>query len=513
MREMRVDETGFASEAVLREWCDRLGAAGYRGTGTTAHDQVIEWIEDELRKIPGVTVRAEEFEILRWHPVPEGDLEHAASLRVGGDDVPIAGAVPYTRPGSRTAQLTYIPSGAAITADNAAGKVVLRNFPQLPLPYDVLFSLGDYASPDCDELRGGTWDRPGLADAILHDDLLAAGESGAFGMIFAFDLPRDQIAGYYEPHKGTHYAIPAVFVGVDERDQLRGLAAGGHHVEITVRADVTPGRTRNVYATLPGRRAERVILLTHTDGNTWVQENGAAALLALIQYFATRPIEQRQRTIEFAFTSAHLHISREGAQFYARQLDETFDDGTVAFVFALEHLGARELVPVSRSDGPGRRLEYAGGIEPLLWAVGPSEALRSAVINAVKGRGLPRVLVAPGLGAAVDDQVPRIVSFGGIGTYFNMNLVPTTSIITGPWSLWAPSFGGDAIDVAALRQQVLAAGDVVIALDQVPRDAIAGGYLADRAARAAGAPVGTEDNPPEIAGAVSRGPTSAGEVP
>ena len=53
-------------------------------------------------------------------------------------------------------------------------------------------------------------------------------------------------------------------------------------------------------------------------------------------------------------------------------------------------------------------------------------------------------------------------------TYFNVHLVPTTSIITGPWSLWAPAFGGDAIDVRRLRQQTLAAGNVVAALDRVP---------------------------------------------
>jgi hypothetical protein len=107
--------------------------------------------------------------------------------------------------------------------------------------------------------------------------------------------------------------------------------------------------------------------------------------------------------------------------------------------------------------------------------------------------------VAPGFGAAVEGQVPRIVSFGGLGTYFHVHLVPTTSVITGPWSLWAPSFGADAIDISVLRQQVLAAGDVVRALDTVPREQIAGGYLADRQARAAGAPVGVEDEMPETA--------------
>jgi hypothetical protein len=92
-----------------------------------------------------------------------------------------------------------------------------------------------------------------------------------------------------------------------------------------------------------------------------------------------------------------------------------------------------------------------------------------------------------------------VASFGGIGTHFHTHLIPTASVITGPWSLWAPGFGRDAIDVARLRRQTLAAGDVVVALDAIPRDVIAGGYLEDRRARAAGTPNALEVEPPEVA--------------
>jgi hypothetical protein len=194
-----------------------------------------------------------------------------------------------------------------------------------------------------------------------------------------------------------------------------------------------------------------------------------------------------------------LHISREGSHRYSAQLDREYDDGTVACVFAIEHLGARDLNPEPRDDGSGRRLAFSNGDELLLWCVGPSDAMRDAVIHSVARRGLERVLVAPGLGATIEGQVPPIVSFGGIGTPYHAHLVPTTSFITGPWSLWAPAFGADAIDFALLRQQVLAAADVVRALDEAPSEAIAGEYLAYRAARAAGATAGRDVEPPELA--------------
>jgi hypothetical protein len=504
----RIDASTFASEADLQRWCDRIGAEGLRGTASAAHDRVISWVEDELGRIPGLSLRSEPFDVLRWSPRPDGDLARAGAVRlIGGEartpvpvPVPVAGAVPYSRPGVGRGELVRLARGEPITAENAGGRVVLRDFPHLPLPYDYLLTHALHVSPDCLRLQGEVFDRPGLADEVLHQDLLAAGRAGAAGMIIAFDLPREQMAGYFEPHKGTHYDVPAVFIGIDEREHLRRLVtAGAVHVEVAVDATIETAPTRNVFATLPGRSAERIVLVTHTDGNTWVQENGIAALLALATYLAALPIEQRPRTIELAFTAAHLHISKEGSAHYASQLDRDYDDGTVAFAFAIEHLGAREIVPVERPGAPGRHLQFTGAGEPLLWAVGPSEALRSAVLDAVAGRDLERALITPGLGPAVEEQVPHIASFGGLGTYFHTNLIPTTSIITGPWSLWAPSFGREAIDIARLRQQALAAGDVVLRLADVSREEIAGVYLDHRRARASGTPTALDATPPEVA--------------
>lgn len=496
---MPVDDQTFATEEQLQGWCDRLGGAGLRGTGSPAHEAVIAWIEEELAGIPGFAVRSEPVEVLGWQPLPDGDLARAGRLEVDGAPVPVAGAVPYSRPVAQEGPLVVLPRAEPITAENAAGRVVVRDFPLIPVPYDALLGLADHASPDCEALRGRTWDRPGLADGFLDADLVAAGRAGAAGVVFAFDLPQEQVAGYFEPHRGTHYAVPAVFVGIEGRTPLVAAAGDDAATRIAVTAEVGPLATRDLFATLPGRSDERIVLVTHTDGATWVQEDGVAALLALAHHLAARPEAERHRTIELALTTAHLHISREGSVRHSKQLDAEYDDGTVAFAFPIEHLGARAVEPVPAPDGDGRRLELTDDAELVLWCVGPSAALRDAVVEAVERRGLERVLVLPGVGAPVAGQVPEIASFGGLGTPFHQHLVPTTSIITGPWSLWAPSFGAGAVDVARLRQQALAAGDVVLALDAVGREEIAGDYLAHRTARAAGAPTAVEPEPPEVA--------------
>lgn len=65
-----------------------------------------------------------------------------------------------------------------------------------------------------------------------------------------------------------------------------GAANRSSVADVTASADVAPSKTRNVFERLRGQTEERIVLVTHTDGNTWVQENGIAAPLALAAYFA-----------------------------------------------------------------------------------------------------------------------------------------------------------------------------------------------------------------------------------
>ena len=57
---------------------------------------------------------------------------------------------------------------------------------------------------------------------------------------------------------------------------------------------------------------------------------------------------------------------------------------------------------------------------------------------------------------------------GGLGTFFQSLLIPTLAMISGPWSLYAPSFRGSALDYRRMRSQLLAVGDTVLALDGAP---------------------------------------------
>ncbi|MEV6710792.1 hypothetical protein AB0M48_02015 [Lentzea sp. NPDC051208] len=449
-----VDERSFATAPQLRALNATVAGFGVRATGSPAHHRLISWLEHRVDRLPGVSVRSEPFAIERWQPGP--------GLLFSGGVVPVAGAIPYSDPGLRSGELVRLPAGTPITAANAGGRVVLRDFPVL--------------------------DRGYLAEPLLDRDMVDAGKAGAAGVVVAFPFPHEQVKGYWDPHVGTHYRVPGAFVGSDAAARL----VPGTRTTISVLAARLPAVTRSLVATLPGLSSERIVLDTNTDGVGWVQENGTVALLALAEHFARLPVRCRPRTLEFVFATGHLHRPAEGSEFRARALDAEYDSGSVAFAFVLEHLGTREFLP---RDGA---LLPTGLAEPSGWFAGSPVLARTAA-TALAGRSVDRTFVLPGSDPPVPGRVPPQCSFGGIGTHFHSHLIPTMAMISGPWTLWAPSFGSAAVDHDRMRRQVLAAGDAITALAPLPRAQIAGPYLGLRQARAAGAPTCSHDLPPEWA--------------
>jgi hypothetical protein len=479
---------------------------GLRARGRAAHNQAIAFLEDQLRAIPGLKIHSDYYTIDRWQPLaqalggrPGRDLARSGGLRIDHSGsvqtAPVIGAVPFSLPTSRTGhrgRLVYIAPGQSITPANAKGKIVLIDVAPNSVAYSLLGAIAYYRSPGSPTM--GDYDRPYARD--LNTPLFDAGVAQAAGVVFWWDAPTNQLEGYFDPHAGTRYRVPAVFVGSDHASRLKQLAATGASANVIVRAKWDRARTRNLLATLPGQTRERIILNSHTDGLDWVQENGSAGVIALARYLARVPRSQRHRDIEFALTSSHLGYRYDGTYRLAAQLNKEYPKGTVAFVISMEHMGTREILP----SGPSKRLHFTGRPELTAWSA-PEESpvLVNASVAAVKRHKLHNVSVLKGVETPVADRVPQFCSQGGIGTNFNSQLIPTISTITGPWSLWAPSFGEHAVDFDRMRAQVLALGDVVRGLDRVPRALIAGAYIRERRERAHGTPTCDVTPPPKVA--------------
>ena len=170
------------------------------------------------------------------------------------------------------------------------------------LPASV-FELVAHRLPD-DVEQDIDYDRPYLRplDAILTD----AGTAGAAGVALVWDAPTDQLTGYWDPHSGTRYQVPGVFLGSDEAAAVEALGDAGATATVAVRAAWDQAETRNLIATLPGGSRERIVVNTNTDSVTHVQENGNVAAIALARYLGSLPEECRARDVQFALTSNHL---------------------------------------------------------------------------------------------------------------------------------------------------------------------------------------------------------------
>ena len=270
---------------------------------------------------------------------------------------------------------------------------------------------------------------------------------------------------------------------------------GGASARVAVRAKVERAKTTNVIATLPGQSKQRIILAANTDGQSWVQENGVAGMIAFARYYAGLPKRCRPRTLQIAFASAHDALVRDGMDRYSAPLDAQYDKGSIAFAFAIEHLGTREILP----NAAGNRLRFTGRGEPFLFGAGDSPALQEAAAAATKRRKLDMTAVLKGLGLPTPGPGAAGVLDGRARELFHRKLIPTLAMISGPWSLYAPSFRESAIDYGRMRSQLLAVGDSVLALDGLPREQIAGDYLEMREQRAQGAPTCPPERYPQFA--------------
>jgi hypothetical protein len=496
-----VSASQFASAGQLKKLVRQENRFGERYLASRAHNRTIGWIEKEMHPIDGFKVRSDPFKVWTWLPRAKAKgrpglaLERAGALSASGRGVPVAGAVRWSRPTgakARSGRLVYLAADQEITAANSAGRVVIREFPGTALPYAAFGIIDVFVTPDLANATG-SYERPFLNE--LQQELLDASAAGAAGVVITFDVPRKQVAGYGDPHNGTIYRVPAVYVGGAEARRLKALAAQGASARISVRARVARAKTRNLIATLPGRSAQRIILGTNTDGQSWVQENGVAGLIAFARYYASLPKRCRPRTIQILFASAHDSLVSDGTNRYSAPLDAQYDKGSIAFAFAVEHLGTREILP----NAAGTRLRFTGRGEPFLFGVGNSAGLQEAAAAAVKRRKLDMTAVLKGLGLPTPGQVPPVCSMGGLGGPFHWKLIPTLAMISGPWSLYAPAFRERALDYRRMRAQLLAAGDAVLTLDGLPSAQIAGDYPAMRKQRAEGAPTCPPERYPQFA--------------
>lgn len=454
-----VATTRFAGADELRAWHQVMADLGPRPTAGPAHRRYVRWLRKQLRSVPGLRIAADRF------PIAPRQLERGGSLRVidaGGvaHGVPIAGPIPYTRLTSGRgieAPIVRLAAGQAITAASAAGRIVVRERAVVGVPYRILQQAATlWYDPQHTLDLDAPYERETLSRQTL-DDVRAAQTAGAAGLVMVEPFPRAQIAGQYQPYRGEVWNLPGVVLGADEGAALLAmLAAGAPRAVIGVHGTQRRAVTMNLVATLPGSGSRKIVVASHTDGMNPIWDNGPLAMLALVRHFAALPASCRPATLEFAFTSAHLYLSEQGADRYAERL--LAERGAIAAVVVLEHLGAAEFAAVPRPDGPGRMLVPTGAPELTFVFATPASTLLAAATSAITAHDLQRTTVIPFTAGIAN----------GEGKSYDERGFPTIAAIASPWTLRNPAFGIETVDVVAMREMTLAFRDVLVALQDPP---------------------------------------------
>ena len=489
--ETSTDPAAFASADALWALEQKLDSYGLRATGNPSHQAYVAWLEAQLRAIPGIEMRTVDYPIQRWTQTGIG-LEAGPVLGLLLP-VPVSGAVPYALPTPADgvqAPLVYVPAGTAISAANATGKLVLRDIVPGSVP-NAVFTALEWWTYDPEQVLtqtiAGSYERDWLSSNV--PDIEAAAAAGAAGVIFLHGLPRTQVQDQYRPYEGLQWPVPALYVGADEAEQLKALAAVGGLARLKLTAVIEPASTRMLVATLPGASEESLLIESHTDGTNALWDNGPLAMLEMARYFGQFVPACRARTLRFVFSTAHLYQHlvtpwRDGsAEQYAQEYDREYQDGTGVAVVVIEHLGARSYTAVPRSDGgPGRELVLTGGQEPNSFFVSESAGLQAALLQAVIGRDLRQTIALRGADLP-GAHFPLHHSFGGEGNPYILHLLPTIGFIVAPWTLFTPGYSLEGIDKDLMHRQALVFTDLIYKLSVLPRETLAGAVTAQRAAR------------------------------
>ena len=164
--------------------------------------------------------------------------------------------------------------------------------------------------------------------------------------------------------------------------------------------------TEAILAYLPGRaygtpRDEQVLIATHTDAMSLIEENGGLGLLGIASYFNRIPRTARPRTLAFYFDCRHFMPGGEASwpqfDYYTIHPDRL---KPVIATIGVEHMGGRQTI----ETGPGgnqyaysKELPEDGGVITSLMDVYNNNVwLVEAIARAATDNHWPRVDVKSG---------------------------------------------------------------------------------------------------------------------
>ena len=433
------------SAGQIRDDFQRMVDFGPRLTGTAAHDNFIDWVQDELERAGCLMYPRDEKPFTYWDARRWG-----LDLLDGGRPGPVKVSSYFPRSGATPEAGVTGKLVPAARLDQIAGNVVLID-PKLPPQLTESFFIsnanyfhwtGHHPDPTRDFKR--VW----VATVGPAQILQRYQDMGAVGAVFVLDASSEAALGAYLPFNEGFHDCPALWVDRDTGAALAQAALDTPTVRLTLTAEKRKTTSPSIVGVLPGESDELMIVNTHTDGQNAFEENAAVTLVHLARHFASLPAGKKLgRSLVFSAVTGHM--TQELPQTGGFVKDHPDLVAAAAAGMTIEHYGSAEWVDDATGFHATGDPEGCG-----LWT--SESGVLQPVIDSLTTHDIPHTYVLR----------PRPVYLGIGGALYEAG-VPGASFIAGPNHLVniVPNGHMDKLDASLAERQTRWTADLLTTFD------------------------------------------------
>lgn len=279
---------------------------GYKNRMTGAPEQkaFIDYIKQRIEEM-GYKYYTDPFFFTRWEPTDWHIQVLEGNSKV---DIPVSSPFPYSGQTDESGieeELVYVDKVLDYT--KLKGKIAVIRVKNVRAPAIIAMDKRS-AWPEeavLPKMYSGT---TATSFVKFFYGYLAKISGAAAAILVWDDIPDDMIQGAYLPFILTYHNIPILWVNQTNGRKLIELAKRHKKANFKLTADIEKNSyTETIYAVKPGttKANEVVIVNTHTDGPNCVEENGAPAILQLMEELKDKELE---RTHIFLFATGHFRL-------------------------------------------------------------------------------------------------------------------------------------------------------------------------------------------------------------
>lgn len=453
------------------KWASFKSGLGPTYTGSDGGIRFLNFIQTTMQEFGAVDLFIQDLPYTRYTvndwPDPRthvyGSGVEVEKLISNGTPVPVVASYGMTSgstpPQGITATMIYYDPANPPTSAQMAGKIVVFKTVPYPAakpgvnpPYDYTSAvLPNYTYTDYEYQTPGKWYSmfqpvpPSVSSSYwyrwvwsqLGGFAATAMKSGAAGMVVVYDLSPAGAFGLIQRSvysltgsggPGTVYKnVPTLCLDRVNGAKVVADAQAGAVATLTLKASFENVTGQYVIGYLPGKdygtpNDQQILLSTHTDAMSLVEEDGSFGMLGIMYYMNHIPQKDRPKTLVFWFDSRHFMPGAEGAwsqyDYYLNNPDKL---KPIVATMGMEHMGGRSTIEtgpdgndyVYAHEGPnsGRLItSFIDVNNNNIWFIG-------TIAGAAEDNHWPRVEassgnVAPGVNGGFQKQVLSPVNKG-----------------------------------------------------------------------------------------------------